>query len=58
MSRQLSDEKAIANGMLPDDRASVFSVCKFRDKFVRLSAPQVDTVCRSSGCDAVTGQTK
>ena len=58
MSRQQSDEKAIANGMLPDDRASVFSICEFRDRFVRISTPQVYTVFRSSRCVAVTGQTK
>ena len=44
MSKQQSDEKAISNGILSDDRASVFSVYEFRDKFVRISAPQVVTV--------------
>ena len=58
MSRQQSDEKAIANGMLPDDRASVFSVCEFRDKFVRISTPLVVTVFRSSRCVAATGHNK
>jgi TATA-box binding protein (TBP) (component of TFIID and TFIIIB) len=58
MSRQQSDEKTVANGMMPDDRASVFSVCEFRGKFVRISTPQVVTVFRSGRCVAVTGRTK